>query len=66
MSEETKIDDGGPAFPDSLQFSEMTIRDYFASQALANSAVCHSCMTSKERAEEAYRTADAMLKARKQ
>jgi hypothetical protein len=63
------INDGGPAFPqgdDSAWGTGMTLRDWFAGQALASmgveytdSAECHASV-----AECAYRYADAMLKAR--
>jgi hypothetical protein len=73
----TTINDGGPAFPRSAAFSNaertacteqdgMTLRDWFAGQALAGMGVectsdefCHSSV-----AECAYAYADAMLRAR--
>lgn len=70
--------DGGPAFPPRfVNMPGMTLRDYFASQALVgmgtwapNDALGISRgMTSaeahKNRAEWAYTQADAMLEARK-
>ena len=78
---DTRIDDGGPAFPHSHDWgwSEktkryeaagqpgMTLRDWFAGQALASMTVapdyskgpCNAAM-----AERAYVIADAMLSAR--
>jgi hypothetical protein len=69
------INNGGPAFPRPAAFSNaertacteqdgMTLRDWFASQALVSMGVeytdeCHSSV-----AQCAYRYADAMLKAR--
>jgi hypothetical protein len=72
--------DGGPAFPwrymdrDSMgqevtreQGGGMTLRDYFAGQALMgilNNAGCFADMKDSDVAENAYHAADAMLKAR--
>ena len=72
----SKINDGGPAFPSTIQYfpddknaneeQGMTLRDWFAGQALAGMGVectsdefCHSSV-----AECAYAYADAMLRAR--
>ena len=69
----TTINDGGPAFPmsydNSLAYTYpshqgMTLRDWFAGQALVSMGVeytdeCHSSV-----AQCAYRYADAMIKAR--
>jgi uncharacterized protein YodC (DUF2158 family) len=81
MSDENKIDDGGPAFPfdeytkDGHQYSVhlgMTLRDWFAGQALKGAyaswmAECRDANTSSEgMANECYLIADAMLKARKE
>jgi hypothetical protein len=69
----TTINDGGPAFPMSYAGSEvytypnqqgMTLRDWFAGQALVSMGVeytdeCHASV-----AQCAYRYADAMLRAR--
>ena len=75
----TKMNYGGPAFPHSSQpldaqgnpmcgeHSEwgMTLRDYFAGQALAGALADPTCDVSPiELAKIAYREADAMLKAR--
>ena len=78
---DTRIDDGGPAFPHSHDWGwsektkryeaagqpDMTLRDWFAGQALASMTVapdyskgpCNAAM-----AERAYVIADAMLSAR--
>jgi hypothetical protein len=81
MSEQTKIDDGGPAFPQPnhivdtdrgreeargwMQDSGMTLRDWFAGQALAGLlASSENNMPFYVVAPLAYRHADAMLKAR--
>lgn len=58
--------DGGPAFPsfdrgDSSDFEGMTLRDYFAGQALAGLTGNQS---PDRYAEDAYCIADAMLAAR--
>lgn len=81
MSEETKIDDGGPAFPrfvpeghynGSVHAEGMTLRDWFAGQALIGAyhawmADCRNADSSAAgMATECYLIADAMLKARKQ
>lgn len=62
-----KINNGGPAFP-SLTYcaNGMTLRDYFAGQALAGMAANRSIDLSRtgQVALSAYSLADAMLKAR--
>jgi hypothetical protein len=71
----TPINDGGPAFPGlhpskecHYQDSGMTLRDYFAAQALAG--ICASgpseYWTDKHITAETYRLADAMLAARQE
>ena len=71
--------DGGPAFPhrmpyeqfafEETQFPGMSLRDYFAAKAMAACIAApiesqnHATMASNV-AEDAYRFADAMLKAR--
>ena len=67
----SEIKDGGPAFPTThLNLPQgMTLRDYFAAQALAG--ICANqdnrvYGNSMEFARAAYRLADAMLKARGQ
>ena len=73
MSDETKTDDGGPAFPcpnDANVNGDtgMSLRDYFAAKAmqgiLAGDAGCD--LENDEVASDAYLMADAMLAARKQ
>lgn len=60
----TKINDGGPAFPvDEQYFSGMTLRDWFAGQALAN-RYTQEARDDKKVAQWAYQIADAMLSAR--
>jgi NTP pyrophosphatase (non-canonical NTP hydrolase) len=80
MSDEKQIDDGGPAFPktgnfnndqsgeyDSVDREGMTLRDWFAGQALAGWFASPACQGSVEdSAIGAYKAADAMLAARKQ
>jgi len=71
--------DGGPAFPrhygtmscaekkEQLWSEGMTLRDYFAGQALMgilNNAGCFANMKDSDVAENAYHAADAMIKAR--
>jgi len=60
------IKDGGPAFPDRYN-DGMTLRDYFAGQALAGIAADASAtdvMTYQKLSEWSYAIADAMLSAR--
>lgn len=58
---------GGPAFPFGTAYAGMTLRDYFAAHAMG---VCDDTLrpayTFNEKAEYAYKMADAMLKAREQ
>ena len=74
----TKLDDGGPAFPlpdlssigmdRSEKMDGMTLRDWFAGQALAGIiANPHNerQVTRLQMAQDAYTFADAMLTARK-
>ena len=64
MSYETKKD-GGPAFPMasdiSGHWSGMTLRDWFAGQALRARWGDGTAMTEIEAAQMAYQLADAML-----
>ena len=65
------IDDGGPAYPRGHNTGSdgMTLRDYFAGQALAgmmaNSAIIDTFGQGQVISIEAFRAADAMLIARK-
>lgn len=70
-----KIYDGGPAFPahsDIIGHTEgMTLRDYFAGQALAglcanNDGLIPICHYPDKMSQLAYAAADAMLAVRKQ
>jgi len=68
------INDGGPAFPfakemetiSGLQFSTgMSLRDYFAGQAMAAMISNPDCVSNKQAvASHAYGYADAMIAAR--
>jgi len=65
----TEKDNGGPAFPtvagQTVYSNGMSLRDYFAGQALRAGIISGDWDTSmKWRAECAYRIADAMLAAR--
>ena len=68
---------GGPAFPHGYthsDYSGMTLRDYFAAQALTGAQIWDAVLNGKETTqfagnidklgEVAYAVADAMLKAR--
>lgn len=74
----TETNDGGPAFPSpvdphKLDDKGMTLRDYFAAKAMAAEIAAGKDMGGMrgydgwrdEFAREAYRYADAMLRARK-
>jgi hypothetical protein len=69
------INDGGPAFPFNqygVRYGGMTLRDWFAGQALAGQALAayHEArpdmriITTEAIADRAYSIADAMLRAR--
>jgi hypothetical protein len=63
--------DGGPAFPLSpgnmlLEYNGMSLRDYFAGQALAGLLHRHEGVNAAVWATAAYELADAMLAARAQ
>ena len=69
--EPTKPDDGGPAFPsvggpEYVKDAGMSLRDWFAGQALAGLGTWNPGMYPdlQAKADFAYATADAMLKAR--
>lgn len=58
-------EDGGPAFPGAdVRFTGMTLRDWFAGQALAHNYTENEGDPNKA-AEWAYQLADAMIEARK-
>jgi hypothetical protein len=61
-----KKETGGPAFPHGMAFQGMTLRDYFAAQAMQGlgSQLSIYSVTVDEVAELSYRQADAMLKER--
>ena len=74
-----KIDDGGPAFPhmkrprpdlgtgvtETFTDGGMSLRDWFAGQALRARYGNGSAMTAEDAAHLAYQLADAMLEARR-
>ena len=67
-----KTNDGGPAFPIShyngdevVTYSGMSLRDYFAGQALVASTPLEGDCTPSEIASDCYNWADAMLDERK-
>lgn len=59
-----KIWDGGPAFPSPGAFDGMSLRDWFAGQAI--SGAIGKFRVAQTAAEYAYRVADAMLEAREE
>ena len=64
----TQDNTGGPAFPPFHNPKDrdagMTLRDYFAGQALAGIAAMQSPHTYEQDAQQAYKFADAMIKNR--
>lgn len=66
MSERSQIDDGGTAFPTVNGRLGMTLRDWFAGQALAAlpHIGCGADLNAQEIALASYQLADAMLAAR--
>jgi hypothetical protein len=58
-------DNGGPAFPhqkdDGSPYWGMSLRDWFAGQALVGIATNRTARPYEQDAEQAYRYADAML-----
>ena len=60
------INDGGPAFPRPMVAAApgMTLRDWFAGQALAGMVKNYSIKEAKLLARHCYEHADAMLEAR--
>ena len=65
--------DGGPAFPvvdalNEVSCSGMSLRDWFAGMAMQGiyASDVHNQWRAEKAAKSAYRTADAMLKAREQ
>ena len=75
----TPLDDGGPAFPATVQddqncypryaggYGGMSLRDWFAGQALAAlpHIGCGADLRNEELAEASYQISDAMIAARK-
>lgn len=60
-----EINDGGRAFPNPESGGGMTLRDYFAGQAMNSIMVeADSSNVGKWVGEEAYKIADAMIAAR--
>jgi len=69
----TDRDDGGPAFACASEWGVgeapfvqegMSLRDYFAGQVVAGIRESDRCESYPHAAEQAYRLADAMIKAR--
>jgi hypothetical protein len=68
----SKSNNGGPAFPSEIEMSDgtywheqgMTLRDWFAGQAIRAQWGNGQAMTAEQAAEFAYQLADAMLEAR--
>lgn len=64
-----KMKNGGPAFPstltdDTLHVPGMTLRDYFAAQAMQGYTAGKYDLYPHEKAEKAYKIADRMLEER--
>lgn len=68
MTTETKINNGGPAFPVPYGFmgAGASLRDYFAAKAMQGEVAANTSKRADptETAEYAYQMADAMLRAR--
>jgi hypothetical protein len=64
VSREWKIEDGPLAGNSGFEYVDpgMTLRDYFAAKAMPQ--LLSLCSTHESSAQEAYKMADAMLKAR--
>jgi len=63
----TKINNGGPAFPETIWGSGMTLGDYFAGQALKGMLANPNLkvdISDDILSDEAYNKAEAMLKRR--
>jgi hypothetical protein len=58
------MSDGGQAFPQ-LNSTGMTLRDWFAGQAITGDGVVNGLSNPVEVASRAYAMADAMLEARR-
>jgi hypothetical protein len=58
------INDGGPAFPDDRWQAGMTLRDYFAAAALQGIVAYVGGKNWDDDAKNAFKAADAMIKAR--
>lgn len=75
MNNDTKIDDGGPAYPAPAASKEyygsatvymgLTIRDYFAGLAMQALATARNYPTDNRLGDSAYVIADDMLRARR-
>lgn len=70
MSDDTKRDDGGPAFPMAYHAvtgsaNGMKLRDWFAGQVAAGCFGLEMPIDKKAAAEFIYQLADALLEARK-
>ncbi len=60
----SEIKDGGPAFPMAYGYCGMSLRDWFAGQALLATAGYRESRDIDDIATQAYAIADAMLAAR--
>lgn len=67
MSEGKKIDDGGPAFPTNSDVIRggMTLREYYAGQAIAGLLAGAPAKTYEDAANESVDYADALISALK-
>lgn len=61
MNDTDKIDDSGPAFPNEHRSDGMSLREYFAGQALLAVRIANPSLLSSALARSAISDADALI-----